>query len=348
VKDFQVSTTKKDFWSNSTVAVIGGGSWGTVLAQLAAQNCAEVRIWVRSEAQAREMNATRANKKYLPAMTLSPKIRVTHEIEKVFEAHPALVVWALPSQGSREQAKRFARFFTGEEILIHATKGLETGTLKRMSEILAEEIPSPRVGVISGPNLAHEISRGEPAATVVASAFDEVIQAGQAVFTGPTFRVYGVSDVVGVEWAGTLKNILAIAAGTLDAMGLGWNARAMLIARGLAEMVRFGTAMGGNLETFLGLAGVGDLLATCSSNLSRNYRVGARLAKGDALSRVLEELGATAEGVKTAQSVWEFAEKRGIDMPITHGVCLILEGKQSASDVLNQLMKAPLLTDVPS
>jgi len=347
-KVFQVSTTTKDFWSKVPVAVIGGGSWGTVLAQLAAQNSPEVRVWIRNEEIAREMNSTRSNKKYVPGMTLNPKIRVYTEIERVFEAQPRMVIWALPSHGTREQAKKFAHFFTGEEVLIHATKGIEQGTMKRISEILAEELPCPRIGVVSGPNLAHEIARNEPAATVIASSFKEVIDAGQAVLSGPVFRVYGVSDVVGVEWAGTLKNILAIASGCLDSMGFGWNARALLISRGLAEMVRFGTAMGGSVETFLGLAGIGDLLATCSSNLSRNYRVGARLAKGEPLAKVLEELGSTAEGVRTSRSVWAFAEKRGIDMPITEGVCQIIDGKLPASEVLKTLMLKPLATDVPA
>ena len=340
--------TKKDFWSKTPVTVIGGGSWGTVLAHLAAKNCSEVRMWIRDETQAREINANRTNMRYVPELQLDPKIRCFSDAERVFEVRPQLVIWALPSQHTREMARYFSKFFTGEEILLHATKGVEQGTMKRVTEILAEEIPCPRIGVISGPNLAHEIARQEPAATVVASHFKEAVEAGQAILTNPIFRVYPARDVIGVEWAGTLKNILAISAGCLDAMGLGWNARAMLISRGLAEMVRFGTAMGGEQATFLGLAGIGDLLATCSSPLSRNYRVGARLAKGDKLEDVLRDLSSTAEGVRTAMNVWAFAEKRGIDMPITHGVTMILKGEIPAKNVLNELMVAPLRTDTPS
>lgn len=340
--------TKKAFWSDQSIAVIGAGSWGTVLAHIVARNCAEVRIWVRHEDRAREINSAKTNSKYLPGFQLDAKIKAFTSIERVFETRPKFVVWALPSTSVRENAKEFARFFTGEELLVHATKGIEQGSMKRISEILTEEIPCPRIGVISGPNLAHEIAKQEPAATVIASSFDDVILAGQEVFTSDRFRVYPLRDVIGVEWAGTLKNILAIAAGSLDAMGLGWNSRALLISRGLAEMVRFGMAMGAEQSTFLGLAGIGDLLATCSSNLSRNYRVGYRLAQGDPLETVVEELGSTAEGVRTAMNVWEFAEQRGIPMPITEGVCQIMKGRASARDVLSRLMVSPIKTDVPS
>jgi glycerol-3-phosphate dehydrogenase (NAD(P)+) len=338
-----MTTKKKDFWKNSTVAVIGGGSWGTVLANLAAKNCPDVRIWVRDEELARSMNATRMNPKYVPEMTLSERVHTYSAIERVFESEPHVIIWALPSSVCRASAKQFATYFKGDEILLHATKGIEEGTLKRISEILREELPCPRIGVISGPNLAREIGRKEPAATVVASVFDEVIQAGQSILTSEDFRVYPAKDVIGIEWAGTLKNILAIAAGALDALGLGWNARAMLITRGLAEMVRFGMAMGAQESTFLGLAGIGDLLATCSSPLSRNYRVGARLAKGETLSRILEDLGSTAEGVRTTQIVHEFASLRGIEMPITAGVYHVLHEGASVKDVLHLLMARPII-----
>jgi glycerol-3-phosphate dehydrogenase (NAD(P)+) len=333
--------TEKDFWRKSTVAVIGAGSWGTVLAHLASKNCNEVRVWTREEDQARSLNSTRTNPRYTKALQLSGNVRAVSEPGRVFEGGIQAVIWALPSKVCREQARLFAPHFGGDEVILHATKGVEEGTLKRVSEILREELPAARIGVISGPNLADEVARGEPAATVVASAFEEVVSAGKGILSSERFRVYGHTDVVGVEWAGVLKNVLAIAAGALDAMKLGWNTRSALIARGLAEMVRFGTFLGAEQETFLGLAGVGDLLATCSSPLSRNYRVGYGLGQGKKLEEVLAELGTTAEGVRTSQSVHEFAKKRGIYMPITEGVYQLVHGSNTVTDVLYQLMARP-------
>lgn len=336
--------TPKDFWNKSTVAVIGGGSWGTVLAALAARNCASVRVWVRSEEQARALNSTKSNPDYVEGLQLPQNIQAHVDLERIFGS-PAQgggvqgVIWALPSAATREQARRLAPHFRGDEIVLHATKGVEEGTLKRISEVLGEEIPCPRIGVISGPNLADEIARNEPAATVVASAFAEVITAGQVILGTDRFRVYGAADVVGVEWAGVLKNILAIAAGVLDSLGFGANSRAMLVTRGLAEMVRFGAAMGADPMTFLGLAGVGDLLATCSSPLSRNYRVGHRLGKGEKLEAILESLGSTAEGVKTTRAVHEFARSRGISMPITEAVYHLLQGGFPVGEIVQALMK---------
>ena len=322
----------KDFWPKSTVAVLGSGSFGTVLANLVSFNCRDVKMWVRQEEQARSINSTRTNPRYVPNVQLTEKVKAFTHLERIFETPVHAVIWALPSSICRVQAKEVSRFLKGDEIILHATKGIEEKTLKRISEILRDELPCPRIGVISGPNLASEIANQEPAATVIASAFDDVIEAGQELLGSAIFKVYSARDMVGVEWAGALKNILAIASGALDAMGYGWNARAMLITRGLAEMVRFGVAMGAEATTFLGLAGAGDLLATCSSPLSRNYRVGG------VLSEVLQELGSTAEGVKTTQIVWEFAKERGIDMPITEGVYKVLQSGESVGEVLRALM----------
>jgi glycerol-3-phosphate dehydrogenase (NAD(P)+) len=331
----------KDFWRNSKIGVIGGGSWGTVLANIVSSNCREVRVWVRDEESVRSFNATRMNTQYLPELKLNEKIHAYSLLDRVFEGGLNAVIWALPSSACREQAKAVSKYFHGDELILHATKGIEPGSMKRISEILMEELPCRRIGVISGPNLAHEIARGEPAATVIASVFSEVCEAGQMLLMNERFRTYRLTDMIGVEWAGTLKNILAIAAGALDALQMGWNARAMLITRGLAEMVRFGASMGAQESTFLGLAGVGDLLATCSSPLSRNYRVGQRLAQGEKLENILNELGSTAEGVKTTQSVWEFAQKRHVSMPITEGVYRLLNQGVSVQELLHQLMTRP-------
>ena len=330
-----------DFWRNSRVAVIGCGSWGTVLANLASQNCENVTVWTRNEEHAREINSTRENARYLPEFKLGQNLKVVSNFERLFESPPHAIVWGLPAKATRPQAAQLAKHLSGEEILIHATKGVEEGTLKRISEVLGEELPIRRIGVVSGPNLAKEVAAGQPSATVVASVFPEVIDCGRALFETDQFKVYSEEDIVGVEWAGTLKNILAIASGSLDALGLGWNTRSFLITRGLAEFVRFGVAMGGKEMTFLGLAGMGDLLATCSSPLSRNYRVGYEIAKGKPLEEVLKTLGQTAEGVKTVESVYRFAESRQIEMPITSTVHQMLEGKFDVQTALNHLLSRP-------
>lgn len=332
--------------NKARAAVIGGGSWGTCLAHLLSGNCSEVRVWVREEERARSLNATRSNPKYVPGLQLDHNVKAYSDLSRVFEGGIDAVIWVLPSKVAREEAKKLAPFFTGEEVLLHATKGVEQGTMKRVSQILREEIPCPRIGVISGPNLADEIARGDPAATVVASQFEEVIELGQQILSGEKFRVYSLTDVIGVEWAGTLKNVLAIASGALDALKYGWNARGMLISRGLAEMVRFGTAMGADPTTFLGLAGVGDLLATASSPLSRNYRVGHGLGQGKKIDQILNELGSTAEGVTTAIYVNQYAKKREIYMPITEGVASLVSGEATVKEVLKTLMARPPMTEI--
>lgn len=329
---------KKDFWSNAKIAILGGGSFGTVLANLAAQNCSSVTMYVRAEDQARTMNSTRMNPNYVKDLVLDSKIRAVSQMEKVFDQELDLIIFALPSHATRSQAKIVAPFLKGNEIILHATKGIEEQSLKRISTVLAEELPIIRIGAISGPNLAGEIVKNEPAATVVASPFVDVIQAGVSVLSGPRFRVYTARDMIGVEWGGTLKNIFAIASGILESKGMGWNTKSLLLSRGLAEMVRFGVAMGASAETFLGLSGMGDLIATCSSSQSRNFRVGYHLAKGEKLEDVLSELGQVAEGVRTTRIVYEFAKTRGVEMPITETVYRIIQGEWSAEEGVHHLM----------
>ncbi len=331
--------TPKDFWHSSNIAVIGGGSWGTVLAHLLSSNCRSVRIWLRDEDQVRQFNSTRIQNRYAPQVQLDQKVVATSSMVSALEGTVNAIFWVLPSSACRLRARELAPLMRGDEIVLHATKGIEGGSLKRISQILVEELPTRRVGVVSGPNLASEIARGEPAATVVASEFAEVCQAGEILLRGPQFLVSTHSDLVGVEWAGTLKNILAIAAGALDGLGLGWNSRAMLITLGLNEMVRFGKAMGADVQTFLGLAGMGDLLATCGGPASRNYRVGFRLAQGEPLQKIVAELGSTAEGVGTAEHVWQFASARGISMPITESVYRLTRLDGSAQDFVKDLIR---------
>lgn len=334
---------KKDFWSNSVVAIMGGGSFGTVLANLIAPNVKEVKIWVRDESQARTMNSNRENIRYLPDVKLHQNIRVLSSLNEVFEGHPNAVIWALPAKSVREVTKSCSSYFLGSEIVLHATKGIEEGSMKRITQILAEELPLRRIGVISGPNLAKEIARNEPSATVVASHFKEVTEAGAYLLRSPSFRVYEAFDVAGVEWAGTLKNIYALASGMLDTLNFGQNARALLLTRSLTEMVKFGKIMGGEEETFLGLAGVGDLIATCSSPLSRNYRVGKAVAEGKDLETILKELNLTAEGVRTTQIVNDFAKERGLLLPIADAVYQILFKQSPVHIALKELMMMPVV-----
>jgi glycerol-3-phosphate dehydrogenase (NAD(P)+) len=336
---------KKDFWSESNIAVFGGGSFGTVLASLAAKNVGSVSVYMRNEDQARVMNSTRTNPNYSKDVILHERIRALSSFEKVFDLSPKMVIFALPSHATRDVARAAAKYFKGDEIVLHATKGIEEHSLKRISMVLSEELPIVRIGAISGPNLAGELARNEPAATVVASPFDDVIQVGEKVLTTDRFRVYTAHDLVGVEWGGTLKNIFAIASGILESSGFGWNTRSLLLSRGLAEMVRFGLAMGAKSETFLGLSGMGDLIATCSSSQSRNYRVGFQLAKGLPLEQILSELGQVAEGVRTTRIVYEFAMDRGVEMPITETVYRILKGEWSVDRGVKHLMTRPQVQD---
>ncbi|MBS1958140.1 MAG: NAD(P)-dependent glycerol-3-phosphate dehydrogenase [Bdellovibrionales bacterium] len=336
---------KKGFWSSSRVAVLGGGSFGTVIANMVAKNVAQVSLYVRAEEQARQMNSTRMNPSYVKEMVLDEKIRAASTYDKVFESDLDMVIFALPSHATRAQAKIVARYMKGHELVLHATKGIEEQSLKRISIVLAEELPVIRIGAISGPNLAGEIAKNEPAATVVASPFHDVIIAGEEILSNPRFRVYTSHDLIGVEWGGTLKNIFAIASGILDSIGFGWNTKSLLLSRGLAEMVRFGVAMGADAETFLGLSGMGDLIATCSSNQSRNFRVGYALAKGDKLDEVLADLGQVAEGVRTTRIVYEFAKERSVEMPITEAVYNILQGKWTVEQGVAHLMTRPTVQD---
>jgi glycerol-3-phosphate dehydrogenase (NAD(P)+) len=332
----------REFWKRANVAVIGGGSWGTVLAHLASKQAAEIRILVRQEDQARSINSQRANPNYVPELQLNERVKAYPSLDRVFEGKIHALIWALPSDVSRQEAKRMASMIRGDEYIFHATKGIEPDTNKRISQILREELPCARIGVISGPNLAAEIAKGEPASTVVASAFDDVIAAGQGLFHSDRFRVYGEHDMVGIEWAGAMKNIYAIAAGAVEAMGLGWNTKSMLFTLALREMVRFTLPLGAKESSLAGLAGMGDLIATCASPQSRNFRVGFRLANGEKLEQVLEEIGQTAEGVRTARTVVTYARSRKIEMPIAEGVHQLVTGQIQAPELIEAFLSRPV------
>lgn len=330
--------TNKDFWRNSTVAVLGSGSFGTVLSNMIAQNVNEIRMFVREEEQARAINATKTNAAYFDEMTLSPKIVAVSDLNRLFETPPDVVVWVLPSGAVRHTAKKVAGMLTGKEIFIHATKGIEESTHVTMSEVLRQETPIVKIGAISGPNLAKEIAAGQPASTVIASKFEEVIDAGKEILGSKNLRVVCSNDLVGIEWAGILKNIYAIVSGMLEAKGYGYNVKAMMISQGLSEMVNFAMSRGARPEVFVSVAGIGDLFATCSSDLSRNFRVGMQLASGMPINQILSDLGQVAEGVKTANVVVQMAREDGISMPIAETLVHILTGQITANEGLDSLL----------
>lgn len=320
------------------VAVVGGGSWGTTLAHLAAvAGDEEVVLWMRDAEAVAELNEERTNRRYLGDVRLAPTVRATTDLGDAV-AGSRLVIVCVPSGAFREVAGAAGEFVTGDQVLLSATKGLEPRTFVRMSQVLTEETCARKVGAISGPNLAKEMIAGQPSATVVASRYREAIVVGARLLHSRVMRVYGNQDVKGVELAGALKNVVAIATGVAQGLGLGINVRAMLITRGLAEVQRLGVRLGADPLTFSGLAGIGDLLATASSELSRNFRVGVGLARGRGLAEVLEEIGEVAEGVNTTQVALELARSVDVPLPITEGVGRLLFDGGTPRSVLDDLM----------
>jgi glycerol-3-phosphate dehydrogenase (NAD(P)+) len=320
------------------VAVLGGGSWGTCLAHLAGQAGPEdVVLWMRDEGAVREVNEQRTNRRYLGEVRLAERVRATTDLREAVLG-TRLVIVAVPSSAFRDVSAAAGEFVTGDQVLLSATKGLEPRTFARMSQVLAEETCARKVGAVSGPNLAKEIIAGQPAATVVASRFREAIVVGARLLHGPALRVYGNMDLKGVELAGALKNVIAIATGVAQGLGFGTNVRAMIITRGLAEVQRLGVKLGADPLTFSGLAGIGDLMATCSSELSRNFRVGLGLARGRSLDEITAELGEVAEGVNTTRVALALARSVDVALPITEGVGRLLDGGETPRQVLDDLM----------
>jgi glycerol-3-phosphate dehydrogenase (NAD(P)+) len=319
------------------VSVLGGGSWGTALAHIVASHGYETLLWVRREEQAAEINEHHTNGQYLPDGVLDPRVEATTDLERAARASE-VIIHVVPSKAFREVSYQLGDFISGDQIVISATKGLEGDGLKRMSQVLIEETCARKVGALSGPNLAKEVMAGHPSATVVASPFAEVIEKAERLLAGPTFRLYGNPDMAGVEFAGALKNIYAIAGGIAAGLGYGANTLSALITRGLAESSRLGEHFGAERLTFQGLAGVGDLVATCGSTLSRNHTVGRHLAKGEALDDIVANLGMVAEGVNTTRVVHAFAVANHIDMPIARAVHGVLFEGMTPAEGLGELM----------
>jgi glycerol-3-phosphate dehydrogenase (NAD(P)+) len=342
------------------VTILGTGSWGTALATLLPR-CESVTLWARDPGLAERVQKARENPRYLPGIRLADNVRATDDLPGALAGAEA-VVFAIPSAGMREVAALAAPHVPSDALLVNASKGLEDATGLRMSEVIAgamsresrvvsrESTPhsdsrltthDSRLAVLSGPNLALEVARGIPTASVAAALDPETARACQALWMGPAFRVYTSGDLVGVELAGAMKNVIAIGAGICEGLGFGDNSRAALMTRGLAEITRLGAALGAQTATFLGLAGVGDLIATGGSHLSRNYRVGIGLGQGRPLDAVLEEIGQVAEGVPTTRAMCLLARRVGVEMPISEGLYAVLFEGASVRERITHLMLRP-------
>jgi glycerol-3-phosphate dehydrogenase (NAD(P)+) len=314
--------------SELRVGLLGGGSWGTTVASLVTRN-APVHIWARNADTVNEINTHHTNAKYLPGATLPAQLRATHDIAACVR-DADVVIMGIPSQSFRSVLEEVKKHIRAWVPVISLTKGLELDTRMRMTEIINEVLPGHPVGVLTGPNLAREIMSGQAAASVVAMEDEIILCELQNLFRSGLFRVYTNTDVVGCELGGVLKNIIAIAVGMGDGQGAGDNTRAALITRGLAEVTRLGVAMGGRPETFAGLAGMGDMIATCTSPQSRNRHVGIELGKGRSMQEIIDEMVMVAEGAKSAPAVMALAEQYRVEMPIASDVFRVLNGDSNA------------------
>ena len=322
-----------------TIAVLGSGSWGSALAiHLSRAGHDDVRLWARDPRLVQQMADARMNAAYLPGIGFPASLRPTHDIADAVDG-ATIVVAAVPSHGLRAVARAAAPFVGADATLVSAAKGLEEGTMLRMSEVLQAEIPSAiGVAVLSGPSFAIELARELPTAVVVASSSTTAVEMVQAHFRSSALRLYGSSDVVGVEIGGALKNTMAIAAGVVEGLGLGHNALAALITRGLAELTRLAVGLGAQRDTLAGLAGLGDLVLTCTGDLSRNRQVGMALARGQSLDQILKSTRMVAEGVRTTDTALALGARHGIELPIAAQMAEVLKGRTDPQSAIRELM----------
>ena len=327
------------------VAVLGGGSFGTAIANIMAHNGHQVCLWLRNQERADEINQAHVNSEYLPDFPLHEALKASTDLAASVMSCD-IIFMSVPSSSSRIVAKELAAYIADGTVLISTTKGIEPQGFKLMSQVLAEEIPLARIGVLSGPNLAKEIIAKQITATVIASNDEALNQTVQTLLHSGTFRVYASNDVFGVELGGALKNIYAIISGMAAAMGTGQNTLSMLMTRSLAEMSRFAVNKGADPMTFLGLAGVGDLIATCMSPLSRNYRVGFQLGEGKNLDEIIANLGQVAEGINTLKLIKQQADELDIYMPLASALYDVIYNKKSIQDVVGAMMFSEQNRDV--
>ncbi|MDT8901206.1 NAD(P)H-dependent glycerol-3-phosphate dehydrogenase [Anaeroselena agilis] len=321
------------------IAVIGAGGWGTALATVLGENNHQVSLWARSQAFAAELAATRHNPRYLPDAVLPDGVVCTADLDAAARG-AAIVIIATPSHAVRAAAGALAEHLAAGAVVVSAAKGLEIGSLKRMSEVIVEEIPAAaaRLVALSGPNHAEEVALRQPTATVAASASREAAEAVQDALMAPYFRVYTNPDIIGVELGGALKNIVALGAGIGDGLGFGDNAKAALMTRGLAEITRLGVAMGASPLTFAGLAGIGDLIVTCTSSHSRNRRAGLALAAGKTVGEIEGETGMVVEGIRSTLAAHQLAGRLGVEMPITAEIHRVLYQGADPREAVGRLM----------
>ena len=319
------------------VAVVGAGTWGTTIAALVAPRHPTV-VWARRKDVADEIAATHANTTYLPGVLLPPELRSTPSLEEAVGGADVIVM-AVPSHGFRGVLDALAPFAPAGAPVVSLSKGLEPGTHLRMTEVVAAVLPDHSVAALTGPNLAREVAVGQPTGAVLACTDGDIARRLQEVFGAPHFRVYTNRDVVGCEIGGVVKNVIAIAAGMVEGMGFGDNTKATVITRGLAELARLGVALGGEPATFAGLAGLGDLVATCASAQSRNHHVGVELGRGRAIGDIVGGMPTVAEGVKSSSAVVEVARERGVEMPIAEQVDAVCHRGVTVADAMQALLQ---------
>ncbi|MGE5248395.1 MAG: NAD(P)H-dependent glycerol-3-phosphate dehydrogenase [Verrucomicrobiota bacterium] len=322
---------------------MGAGSWGTAFAAMLAERHREVSLWAYEPEVCETLQRSRENRQYLPGVTIPDGVRPTNDLASAVSGK-SIVAFAVPSHHLRDIATQAAPRLSREACLVSLAKGVENGTLRRMTEVLAEvsREHAPRVAALSGPTFAREVAEGKPTGATVAAADPAVARRLQVALAGSRFRVYADDDVVGIEIGGALKNVMAIAAGVSDGLGFGHNARALLIARGLAEITRLGVHLGAHPQTFAGLSGMGDLVLTCTGDLSRNRSVGVRVGRGEPVAAVLGGMTMVAEGFRTARSAVELARRTGVPMPISEQVYGILHEGKDAGDAVSELFARAL------
>lgn len=323
-------------------AVLGTGSWGTTFAAVLAEAGCDVVLWGRDEGVCRQIGDEHRNERYLPGVTLPGTVRATTDVAEALRG-ATLVAVAVPAQSARGVLRPLRDLVDPDAVVVSLMKGVELSSDRRMSEVLAEalEVPADRVAVVSGPNLAREIAEHQPTATVVASSSAETARRVAAACASSSFRPYTNTDVVGVELCGAVKNVIAVAVGIAQGRGFGHNTTATVITRGLVEITRLGLALGADAETFAGLAGMGDLVATCASPLSRNHTLGVHIGRGLTLTEAVAATGGTAEGVKSSTSVLELATSVGVDMPITAAVVAVLHEGLPVDQMAQLLLARP-------
>lgn len=323
----------------STIGVIGAGAWGTALAQSFARNGKEVMLWARDAGLADEINLTHQNRKYLPGLQLHPDLKATLDLKTICQCD--ILVPVVPAQHLRSVLMLAHKDIGNDKPVIICAKGIEIESGRLMSDVAADLLPTAMIGILSGPNFAHEVAQGLPAAATLASIYQSRLTKVRDQLASKTLRLYVNNDVVGTEVGGAVKNVIAIICGIVAGKNLGENARAAVVTRGLHEMAKLAEGLGGKRETLMGLSGIGDLLLTCSSMKSRNFSLGHALGQGQALQNILQGRAGVTEGIPTAQAVAALAERLHIDMPLTDAVHQVLQGKLSVDDAMKQLLDRP-------